>query len=406
MRSTRHPPAHWRAGWGGWHGPWPEEWADRPLGPRMSERGKLLFPVLVSLLLQVPPSLFWVAVMGRSPATVGTLALAIAGPLVLLAARRFPGPTVLAMSILASLDFYFMPNVPSAPYVALAFAIVGALLHGARVWAWASVGAAWAVTLTFGLIYGQDWHPVRVALTTLSILLIFGIGEAVRGRREMMADFRKTVAQRRQSEVQAERVRIARELHDVLAHSLSQINVQAGVGLHLMERQPEKAAEALASIKETSKTALDEVRSVLGVLRSGTHDPDAPLLPEPDLSRLPGLAASVTAQGVEVTLDSTVREAPQAIALALYRIAQESLTNVVRHARASRATVSLRLEGGFYVLTIDDDGVGLDGRGSGDGRGMLGMRERAELLGGGLESGRSTLGGTRITARIPAKESE
>lgn len=372
----------------------------------MSERAKTLIPVAVSLLLQVPPALLWMAWQGRTPGTVGTLLLAFAGGIALLGARRYPGPTVLVVTILASVDFYFMTNVPSPPFVALAFAIVAALVHGARLWAWLSVGGAWAVTLTLGIVSGQDWAPARVALTTLAILAVFGVGEAIRGRREMLADFRKTVAQRRQSEVQAERVRIARELHDVLAHSLSQINVQAGVGLHLMERQPEKAAEALASIKETSKTALDEVRSVLGVLRSGAHDPDAPLLPEPDLSRLPGLVASVTAQGVETTLESEVTEAPHAIVLALYRIAQESLTNVVRHARASRAVVRLGLADGIVELTVDDDGIGMDGTPVGDGRGMLGMRERAELLGGSLESGRSPLGGTRIAARIPMKESD
>lgn len=407
MSPHRHPTAPWRAGWGGWHGEWPEEWADRQWPrKRMSERGKLLLPVALCLILQVPAALFWLARLGPSFATLSTLVLAVAGPLALLGARRFPGPTVLVVSLLACGDFFGMGAVPSPPYFALAFAIVGALIHRARIWAWLSVSLAWGVTLTIGLVWGQDWHPARVALTTLTILFIFGVGEGIRGRREGLADFRKAVAQRRQSEVQAERVRIARELHDVLAHSLSQINVQAGVGLHLMERQPEKAAEALASIKETSKTALDEVRSVLGVLRSGNTDPDAPLLPEPDLSRLPGLAASVTAQGVDVTLDTEVDEAPQAIALALYRIAQESLTNVVRHARASRATVRLRSSDGLYVLTVDDDGVGLDVRQPGDGRGMLGMRERAELLGGSLESGRSPLGGTRITARIPAKENE
>jgi hypothetical protein len=127
--------------------------------------------------------------------------------------------------------------------------------------------------------------------------------------------------------VQAERVRIARELHDVLAHSLSQINVQAGVGLHLMDKQPEKAAAALASIKETSKTALDEVRSVLGVLRAeGGADPSAPLVPEPDLARLAGLAASVTSQGIDVSLDNRFGAVPQAVQLAVYRIVQESLT--------------------------------------------------------------------------------
>jgi signal transduction histidine kinase len=334
------------------------------------------------------------------------LVLSILGPLALLGARRFPGPVVLVVSILGSADFFIEDARMGPPFVALAFAIVGALIREARVWAWLSVGIVWAATLAIGTFAGQDWQPARVAVTTLGILIVFGVGEAIRTRREMLADFRKSVKQRRQSEVQAERVRIARELHDVLAHSLSQINVQAGVGLHLMERQPEKAAEALANIKETSKTALDEVRSVLGVLRSGAHDPDAPLVPEPDLSRLPGLVESVSSQGVKVTLKTTVDDAPQAVQLALYRIAQESLTNIVRHSRATRATITLGIEGGNYHLVVDDNGVGLDTASPGEGRGMLGMRERAELLGGSLEPTRSPLGGLRITATIPVKEHE
>jgi signal transduction histidine kinase len=228
----------------------------------------------------------------------------------------------------------------------------------------------------------------------------------MRTRRENYAEFRRIVAQRKQTEVQAERVRIARELHDVLAHSLSQINVQASVGLHLMEKQPDKAAEALASIKETSKTALDEVRSVLGVLRAeGGQDPSAPLVPEPDLSRLPGLAASVTSQGVEVALHSSVDDAPKSVQLAVYRIVQESLTNVVRHSGAKRATVSIAVSGDDYVVTVGDDGSGVRESSTG-GRGLLGMRERAELLGGTLATGVSPLGGLQVVARIPVKEHE
>jgi signal transduction histidine kinase len=203
--------------------------------------------------------------------------------------------------------------------------------------------------------------------------------------------------------VQAERVRLARELHDVLAHSLSQINVQAGVGLHLMESQPQKAADALASIKLTSKTALDEVRSVLGILRSD-GDPDAPLVPEPDLARLPGLAASVTEQGVAVTIsDGIGAPPPAATQLAIYRIVQESLTNVLRHAHATAATVTLAETGGDYVVAIADDGTGT-GQGDGSGRGLLGMRERAELLGGTFSADRRTGGGFEVRVRIPMKE--
>jgi signal transduction histidine kinase len=390
------------------HGrPWPDDAHGRwggPPGFRPSARARLLFPVVVSLLVQLPAALYWfVHLQNRTLLGLASVGLAIVGPLALLAARRFPGPVVAFVTVAACLDFLIADPRDGPPYVALAFAIVGAIVHGARIWAWISVGVCWTATLAAGIILGLDWHPARIAVTTLGILIVFGIGEGMRTRREHFEEYRRTLAQRKLTEVQAERVRIARELHDVLAHSLSQINVQAGVGLHLMDKQPEKAAEALASIKETSKTALDEVRSVLGVLRAENGDPDAPLVPEPDLSRLPGLAASVTSQGVEVQLANRVDDAPQAVQLAVYRIVQESLTNVVRHAGATRATVDVRVEQGHYVITIADDGSGLPDA-AGGGRGLLGMQERAELLGGTLELGRSPLGGVLVTARIPKKE--
>lgn len=197
----------------------------------------------------------------------------------------------------------------------------------------------------------------------------------------------------------------------MLAHSLSQINVQAGVGLHLMERQPEQASAALASIKETSKQALDEVRAVLGVLRAeGGADPSAPLVPEPDLSRLPGLVASLAPLGVDVDLEVTIEEAPQAVQLALYRIVQESLTNIGRHSDATHATVRLWREDDGYHLEVTDTGsaraapataVAPEATG---GRGLLGMRERAELLGGRLRAGPSPSGGFRVDATIPARD--
>jgi signal transduction histidine kinase len=379
----------------------------RPPQPRMSARARLLIPVVVSLLFQLPAALYWVIARDNTELSGWvTVALAIAGPLALLAARRFPGTVIMIVTLLASADFIVADPTPSPPYMALAFAIVGAIVRGARIWAWVSVGVAWTGTLVVGAIEGINWNPGRVAISTLGILIVFGIGEAMRTRREHYAEWMRTRAQRQQTEVQAERVRIARELHDVLAHSLSQINVQASVGLHLMEKQPGKAAEALASIKETSKTALDEVRSVLGVLRAEAgQDPSAPLVPEPDLSRLPGLAASVTSQGVEVTLDVQVDDAPKAAQLAIYRIVQESLTNVVRHANATRATVTVALEAGEFVVTVTDNGAGLGASSSLDsGRGVLGMRERAELLGGSLEAGPGANGGITITARIPDRE--
>lgn len=371
----------------------------------MSARARLVLPVVVSLVIQVPAALYWLHILGVGAGRVAALVLAIVGPLVLLAARRYPGPVVLIVSVLACVDFIIAEPLPGPPYIPLAFAIVGALVRRARLWAWLSVGFTWTATLTVGLLMGRDWAPVRVAATTLGVLVVFGIGELLRGRSEVYAEVRRRMQERQQGELQAERVRIARELHDVLAHSLSQINVQAGVGLHLMERQPEKAAEALENIKETSKTALDEVRAVLGVLRSGAAAGEVPLIPEPDLARLPGLVESLSGHGVDVRLEGTIENAPQAVQLALFRIAQESLTNVRRHSGATRAEVRLGVEGGEYVLHIDDDGRGLDPSLPHEGRGLLGMRERAELLGGSLELTRSPWGGARVTARIPASAS-
>lgn len=376
----------------------------RPPPPfHFSSRARLVIPVILSLFVQIPPTLWWLT-QSRDLASVITIVLAVVGPLALLLIRRFPGPVVAFVSLAACIDFVMSEQMQGGPFVALAFAIIVSIARGARVWAWISVGVCWIGTITLGLLTGVEWHPGRIAVTTLGILVTFGIGEAFRTRAEHFDEFRRAQKQRQQTEVQAERVRIARELHDVLAHSLSQINVQAGVGLHLMEKQPAKAAEALASIKGTSKTALDEVRSVLGLLRAEDgQDPSAPLIPEPDLSRLAGLVASVTSQGVVVTMDCEVTDAPKAAQLAIYRIVQESLTNVVRHAHATSAHVSVTADDTGYVVAIADDGSGLS-EAPVTGRGLLGMRERAELLGGTLAVGAAPGGGTIITARIPLSE--
>jgi signal transduction histidine kinase len=384
---------------------------DRPHDAPFSSRVRLWIPVILSLIVQLPSAF----------ATVGpdrqlhpldlpprqfflALALAIIGPLALIAARRFPGPVVAVVAVTAAIDLFVVKPDDAPVYLSLAFAIVGAIIRGARVWAWVSVGTAWVLSITASIVAGALWSPIRIAFTTLAILVVFGFGETVRTRAERFAQIARIRAQRRQSEVQAERVRIARELHDVLAHSLSQINVQAGVGLHLMDAQPERARDALASIKETSKSALDEVRSVLGILRAepGSHDP-APLVPEPDLTRLDWLAASVSTQGVEVTVAGTLTAVPQATQLAIFRIVQESLTNVVRHAGATTAAVELGEAEGFYTVVVTDNGTTPLPDAETKGRGLLGMRERAELLGGTLEAGPAGGGGFRVSARIPTR---
>lgn len=385
----RHPTWHDAHGW---HGP-PPDWR----APRWVT---LWVPVVLSLVPQLFAALWTIRIGDFAPReTIGILALAVVGPLALIGARRFPGPVVAVVSLAAALDLFVNPQ-GGPPYIALAFAIVSAVVRGARVWAWVSVGATGLAIVVAALAMGlEPWSPGRIAGTTLGVLIVFGIGEGMRARRDRVTEYWRLAGEREQSEVQAERVRIARELHDVLAHSLSQINVQAGVGLHLMERQPDKAAEALASIKETSKAALDEVRSVLGALRSDGGSP-APLVPEPALDRLPALVDAI--RGVEVTLDNTIVDAPHAVQLALFRIVQESLTNVTRHADAAHATVRLWAEDYAYRVEVLDDGAGGGAAASETGgRGLLGMRERAELLGGHLSAGPADGGGFRVSATIP-----
>ena len=389
-----------------------EAWGGRPPGYRMPARARLWIPVVVSLLVQLSGALWALRPFERPTWQVmATVVLAILGPASLLLARKLPGPVVAFTSAAAAVDILLVEPSSGPPYIALAFAIGGAIVRGARIWAWVSVAVGWIATLVLAGVMGLALPPGRIAFTTLGILIVFGLGEAVRTRREHYDEYRREYAQRKVSEVQAERVRIARELHDVLAHSLSQINVQAGVGLHLAQKQPEKAVEALASIKETSKTALDEVRSVLGVLRDESRDPQAPLVPEPDLTRLPALIAGVAAQGLDVTssldpADAALSSAPKPVQLAIYRIVQESLTNVLRHSGATRASVDVGIEddagASSYVITVDDNGSGFAA--TEPGRGLTGIRERAELLGGTLETGRSPSGGAEIVVRIPVRE--
>jgi signal transduction histidine kinase len=397
-----------------WHGAWNEElaaeWEPRF---RLSAWSRLWLPVLLSFVAQVPAAVALWRYRGLPQLSdtdprqllIG-VGLALLGPLALIAARRFPGPVVAVVAVAASLDLLLVSDGLGPPYLALAFAIGSAVIRGARLWAWISVAVTWIGSLSLAAFFSVSWLPGRIAATTLGILVVFGLSEAIRSRREGFRELRRRVADRKQTELQAERVRIARELHDVLAHSLSQINVQAGVGLHLLDRQPDKARDALASIKETSKTALDEVRSVLGVLRAEDGaDPGAPLVPEPDLARLPGLVSSVSSQGVQVELSDTTTDVPKPVQLALYRIVQESLTNIVRHAGASRATVTVDETDRDYHAEIVDNGSGAHPSTAGGGRGLLGMRERAELLGGALVAGPRPGGGFAVSATIPKEHS-
>jgi signal transduction histidine kinase len=205
--------------------------------------------------------------------------------------------------------------------------------------------------------------------------------------------------------VSEERVRIARELHDVVAYSFATISVQAGVAAHVLEEQPEQAAEALAAIKSASKEALGELRVILGMLRC-VDAVESPLS-APGLARLDALAASTTASGVptHARVEGRPRQLPSAVDLAAFRIVQESLANILRHAGPASAVVTIRYERDGLTVEVEDDGGGTAGGNcapsEGSGHGIAGMGERARALGGEFEAGPRPHGGFRVRARLP-----
>jgi signal transduction histidine kinase len=243
------------------------------------------------------------------------------------------------------------------------------------------------------------------------LLLVLAAAEmamAGRQRRQAAERSRAEEARRRAGE---ERMRIARELHDVLAHNISLINVQAGVALHLMDEQPGQSRSALAAIKQASNDALGELRSVLDVLRQGDEAP--PRTPASGLAHLERLVAGAEATGLQVRtrVEGTPRPLPAGTDLAAYRIVQESLTNVTRHAGPASATVLIAYGDTDLTVQVDDDGrgpaaTGNTGSAKGNGNGIRGMRERVAALGGELATGPRPGGGFRVQARLPLEPVE
>jgi signal transduction histidine kinase len=394
----------------------PPGWERTPWSERGRPRGARWFAVIVAALIQLPFLVIAARDASHDPLTLAFSLLAFAASFVLLASPRHPGPTVVAVAVLCA-PAIAVTSGPPFSAVPLAFAVVSAVVRGARVWAWWTLaGFAIAAPVAAYLLRGQPAAMLRPLIVALILCLLLGVGEALRNRRERFREIARQVAARREAAAEAERLRIARELHDVLAHSLSQISVQAGVGLHLFDSRPEKARESLEAIKTTSSQALEEVRGVLGFLR-GTEE-QAARSPEPDLTRIPVLVETYRKAGLRVSYDTDLTSTPSAATqLALYRIVQESLTNVGRHAQASSVAIRLTEIDGWYVLTVRDDGRGLPTTASGDGRtsaqsaaagigrggrGMVGMRERAELLGGRFDVRPADGGGLLVEARIPS----
>jgi signal transduction histidine kinase len=354
--------------------------------------------------------------MGRTPwralDALGYLLL-LSGPLALVFRRRWP-LGVLAVVQAASIAYSARTYPEGGTGFTVFVALYTVAVHEQRRWLVAAATAfSVATAVTMEVVFYRttmvEGEPLYVAVAVLSASWL---GEAVRSRRAYVAELRNRaeLAERTREEearrrVDEERLRIARELHDVVSHSIGVISVQAGVAAHLLERRPDKAGKALATIRQASDEALGELHAMLGVLRQ----PDgqgAPLTPAPGLAQLGALVAQAEAAGLQVAVavDDGLQRLPPALDLACYRIVQESLTNVVRHAHARHATVTVTA-GDALVVTVDDDGAGAaapgSGAGNGAGQGIVGMRERARALGGTLEAGPRREGGFRVRASLP-----
>jgi signal transduction histidine kinase len=340
---------------------------------------------------------------------VGYLLLA-AGPVVLLLRTVYPYAvllTVLAITVgYTSAGFGYGPI-----FVSLVVAFLTAAAAGSRWRTYPLPVLGWvAVVWLVPLIRGEDPPPAVVSTGIAAWLLVLLAGaEGIRQRRAVLdARRQRRAAMARETQLEQERrgtqarLSIARELHDVLAHSLSMINVQSSVALELLDDQPERAGPALAAIKDASRQAISDVHSLVTALRA---DPGQPTAPTPGIADLDRLVGTARATGLTVTtaVQGEPRPLPTVIDVAAARIVQESLTNVVRHSTAENAEVTVTYGAYELAVAVDNDGRPLNAGPSSGGSGITGMRERARALGGDLSVRRHPGGGFSVRATLPVE---
>ena len=336
---------------------------------------------------------------GRHQIDAVAVFIAFACPLSLLFLRR-SALTVLAV-VLTLTVVYMAWDYPYGPIpLSAGIALLGNVIRGNRVAAWVGGGVLYtALLVTIHVLRDEEWSWPAAFGVAAWVLLLLVIGEFVRVRLERMAASRHARAEAERRQANEERLRIARELHDVVAHHMSLINVQAGVALHLIDREPERIAPALETIKASSKEALGDLRSLIDVLRE--HDERAPRQPLARLRSLDPLIERSEHAGLTVSrhVTGTERPLPSAAETAIHRIIQEAITNVVRHADADRASINVDYGSDMVTLRVDDNGHADPGS-LRWGNGLRGMQERAASCGGDLQVLRAPSGGLRVEVTI------
>jgi signal transduction histidine kinase len=364
----------------------------RPVSSRLRSLGGALIPWAVAIFLVLVAS-------DEEPLgpgfDLGWLAL-ILGVVQGLALRWRRERPELVMAVVLASGFGYQLIVPEIVLPIAGFFAIGSLA-AARPPRVSLIGLAGLLGLTamnfFTAIVGDAVFAMGLAGGA------WALGEAARNRR-------KAIFEEARRAVGDEQARIARELHDVIAHSVSVIVVQASAAEDVFDTRPDQARAALRSIEQAGRDALRELRTLLS--GSGPGSPD-PTQPQPGLARLDELAEPLRLGGLNVVVrtEGEKPELPAGVDLSAYRIVQEALTNTLRHARATRADVTVRYADGAIDVEVRDDGRGSPGAEvNGAGRGLVGMRERAALLGGTLEAGPMPGGGYRVHAHLPLEGSQ
>lgn len=337
---------------------------------------------------------------------------AVAAAAVALAFRRtYPTPAL--VTVTAAVGVYLLDGNLYGPVLFSLFAAVyTAGAHRPLRRAVVTAGIVLAVLVACAVI-GSGVGPDPVMTQVAWVAGPLAIGVTVRVGREQVLQARRDEARR---QADAERLRVAQEVHDVVGHGLAAITMQAEIALHLLEKQSAQSSsaqsspvhsspawEALMAISRTSRESLDELRATLGAVRRGDDTDDRS--PAPGLARLDDLVARTRAVGVPVTveIDGPATALPAAVDLAAYRIVQEALTNVLRHAGTATAEVRLHRGGESLTVSVTDTGRGLAPASATGGHGLAGMRERVSALGGSLSAGPQRDGGFQVTATIPVR---
>ncbi|MFD5518907.1 sensor histidine kinase [Streptomyces sp. NPDC127066] len=370
----------------------------------------------------------WVSIRNVNGAATGPSSTATALPIavvlsVVVALRRRMPEKMLVLAVAAGLAQLVL-DVPSAPEdFAMLVIIYTVAADGAR---WASrlalIGGLCAGTLSQLRWPTEASGPGGVFMAifqTVPFALAWVLGDSIRTRRAYLAQLEERAARlEKEREAQAkvavaaERARIARELHDVVAHNVSVMVVQADGAAYVMDTAPEQARKALETISGTGRQALAEMRRLLGVLRTGEHQEGGEYVPQPDVEQLDDLIEQCRTSGlpVDFKVEGTPRPLPSGVELTAYRIVQEALTNTRKHG-GPNAGASVRLvyfDDGLGLL-VEDDGKGAphelyeEGGADGQGHGLIGMRERVGMVGGTLDAGPRPGGGFRISALLPLK---